>query len=481
MAHQLSIPDFIEPAFPDLRPVLAIHRGHDGFVSFHSGDGEFHDLFSIRACDLEGVFPQLIPQLEFDGYFSINGFLRHGGYLRGNRLPELSRALRRNDSVRWLTCCFADLDSHRLGLSVGQTVGAVIDAQDRNEIPPASMMVRSGRGVWCFWFLMSDDGSGLVGAFPDKVQTWCSIQNSIGKRLAILGSDPMARDLSRITRIAGSVNSKAAAGRVSYWIQKNGAGGKYTYTLGDLAERFGVKRPKVIASIESKNEELAARGRKGAAARWMYDLDRFRRLWNLRGTFPVGMRNKAVNIYATILASLRGDDAIPPADIRAAVLDLWETFPQEPEPYPWSQALRVLSPSSIKGLTAKSKLRPLRAQSIADLLEVTQEEFEILKNGGKGWPPAMKYGGAVRETLSRPEQQKRRRELLRGRFGGGAAVPPLGQLVVWLDETAGLESTPATVASDLRAIGIENPRGHVAKSRRKRSRAQKRERKLFCN
>jgi len=82
---------FTEPDTPDLKPVELLHRHHDGFVSFHRKvDGQFEDLFSVPARQLDGIFPQLSPLLERDSYFSINAFYRAGHGIARNSPPPPS-------------------------------------------------------------------------------------------------------------------------------------------------------------------------------------------------------------------------------------------------------------------------------------------------------------------------------------------------------------------------------------------------------
>ena len=42
--------------------------------------------------------------------------------------------------------------------STGKAIGAVIDAQDQGLIPPASVITRSGRGIWLLWLLQDPNG-----------------------------------------------------------------------------------------------------------------------------------------------------------------------------------------------------------------------------------------------------------------------------------------------------------------------------------
>lgn len=471
-AQQLElVPRFTEPDQPDLMPIMLLHRGHNGYVSFHRKDeqGEHQDLFSVPARTLDGVFPQLSPLLETDAYFSINGFWR-AGWGAARNAPEgtnLKRAHRIGGDVRWLTCCFADIDCHSLGIEVGTAIGHIINAQDAGLTPPASMLTRSGRGVWAFWFLA--DGDGLQRAFPERVQLWCKLQTVIGHRFAYLGTDAKARDVSRITRIAGSINSKSAS-KVAYWVQHNSAGKKYTYSLSELATTLGVELPKNHPAIERTVSKFTQRAQKGARARWVKDLDRFRRLEEMRGTWKPGTRNGAAFVLVSILRSLKGEVALPDDAIEIEARKMFnrcQLVAGEEKPFSWREVQALLR-------TTKSKTRrPLSHQTIADRLDVTPEESPIV-----GWPASTRFGvQRVEEIykLTRPEQRSKRRELLQQLITtNGDKVPTAAACSEYL-ETLGVDATAMTILADLRAIGHESPR---SKKVRRRVRT-KNVRKLF--
>lgn len=475
MSQQLSLmPNFIEPESPDMKPIVMLHRNHDGFVSFHRKDenGDHQDLFSVPAKTLDGIFPQLSPLLEKDAYFSVNGFWRDG-HGRARNAPEgtsLGRAHRDSKDIRWLTCCFADIDCHSLGIEVGTAIGQIINAQDQGLIPPASMLTRSGRGVWAFWFLADSDGSGLQRARPEKVQLWCKLQTAIGNRFAYLGADAGARDASRITRIAGSLNSKASA-KVGYWVQLNPSGKRYTYSLGELATNLGVSLPKNHPAVEKTISKYTLRGQAGARGRWLKDLDRFKRLQELRGTWREGTRNKAAFVLITILRSLKGDATLPEDSIEAEARMMFARCEQIPghRAYSWREVQKILDETKAKATT---QLRPLQHQTIADRLEVTPEESSIV-----GWPAATRFGlqKEPEVKLTRPQQRDRRRELLRQWIvSTGGNVPTAAACIEYL-ERFGLDATSMTVLADLEAIGYPTPR---SPNRRRKVRT-KNVRKLF--
>jgi len=463
-------PLFVEPDIPDMKPILELHRGHDGFVSFHRKDraGNLQGLFSIRASELDGIFPQLSPMLETDSYFSINGMFR-GGYGLARNLPDglpLPRAHRDNESLRWLTCCFADMDCHTLGITVGAAVGALIDAQDRGDIPPASMLTRSGRGVWAFWFLTGSNGEGLQGAYSEKVRTWCAIQRTIGNKLAYLGSDAGARDASRITRIAGSVNSKAQS-RVSYWVQHRPGGNRFTYTIAELAESLGVTVGKNHPAIDETVRRMTKQGKLGARGRWKKDMERFARLQELRGQWEPGVRNNAIFILTTILRSAKSCELINEAAVEFQVRQAFNLCDQPPgDLFTWSQVKAIMTTIMTEG--AK---RPVQHQTIADRLDVKPEESAVV-----GWPAASRFGSMPKVKLRRKDLQEKRRSLLREWIENLGYVPTAQAAVDYLCQTIGIEPAKATVLKDMESIGHPVPESRTRKPPKS---ARKNDRKLF--
>jgi hypothetical protein len=485
MTEQLAFPNFVEPNAPDMKPILLLHRRHDGYVSFHRKDdeGNHEDLFSVPARTLDGIFPQLSPLLEKDSFFSVNGFYQ-GGYgdarhspgdlhvdEKGRRVP-LPRAYRKSRGIRWLTCCFADLDYHNLGIDFPSAFANVIRAQDAGTIPPASLVTRSGRGMWLFWFLVGDDGKQPVRAWDEKVRLWCNLQRVLGERLADIGSDAAARDVSRITRIAGSVNSKSET-RVAYWVQANQLGNKYNYELDSLVDFLGVELPKRNPRIEKARNYLSERGRAGQRGRWLKARKQFEQLWESRRTFSVGTRNNAVFVYASILRSLQGDAKIPESTVREEIERLVDSFSQDGPPFTRDDMESALRGSP--GFGRKGRFGGTRNQYISDMLKITPDEANFLET----WTAASTFlptspDSLEEQDLTRDEKASRRQRLLKEWIETIGFVPTGDEMISFLEER-GLPAVRNTVLRDLKSLGIANPRSR--KRRRKVSR--KNERKLF--
>jgi hypothetical protein len=210
-----------EPAGPHVRAIIEIHRGSDGYVTFHRKRGDkLENLGSVRAAELATMFPEFAAELERDSYFSVNSFYRPERF--GNCLAGLRPAYRKAKGARHLNACFVDIDFHDQpgSFDFGYHFGQIITLQDRRMIPPASLVTRSGRGLWLFW-LLADPRNPMIPprAFAEQLLAYDAVQRELIQRT---GADA-ASDVARITRVPGSINSKTFLGdpdRVAMWTQR---------------------------------------------------------------------------------------------------------------------------------------------------------------------------------------------------------------------------------------------------------------------
>jgi hypothetical protein len=431
-------PLFPDMQGPDVSPIVSMHRNHDGFVTFHRKEEEgFKNLHSIRANELQTIFPQFIPQLLEDSFFSINAFWR-GAY-------------RKSDALRWLTACYSDLDIYNEGVSLGEAIGHVVQLQADGEIPPASIMVDSGRGLWLFWLLADEnDPNKPVRAWDEKVMLYAVIQREIHDRLCFLGADPQATDATRITRVPGSMNTKAKQ-RVAYWIQADQTAHGFLYTLPQLAQFFDVKLPHQDRKVrEIVAPEKKGQKRRGWLALYKKRLHAFEILRVRRGGFFEGHRNRAVYLYADLLSK----NGLREPDITKNVVKIGE------------ECNPPLSRAECNAAVKSLKHARITDDKISDWLEITPEEASLI---GETWRPAAKFfPGGKRPGLppkentqveAREKRQARLREIIKAKGG----VPGLVDLRTLL-EAEGMAAAPATIRSDLKAIGAKNPRAHTKPS-----------------
>ena len=468
----MTTPQFHSPVKPDCRMVELLHRGHDGYVSFHVKKDDddsldpFRSLVSLPADSLPGLFDQMISDLETDSFFTVHGMYRGAfwknrkGYKDGNGKP-LPNGYRESAGVRWLTANFVDLDCNKLGLEPGTVIGEVIRLQDAGEIPPASVITRSGNGVWLFWILSDDNGKPIRGR-DSVIVKWSRVQAAILGRFARFGSDAKAKDAARVTRFPGSINSKAGL-RVKYWLQLDEQARPFSYSLAGLAEWFHVNlnvkpRRQIPDTAAGKKNIYQIRAAKGQRGRWAKALENFRRLWELRGTFREGTRNAAVLTLATILHSTPIGVGLTPAAIAAELDELFGDIEQpQGRPYTREEFTATVTRASKQRL---ANPRAARNQTFADMLEITPQEAELLPT----WPAATRHQIKSDETpsLTRPQETSQRRLVIAGymrdRKETGGSFPTGNELVELVERVGLKKPAPQTVANDLAALGHKNPR-----------------------
>lgn len=241
----------------DVESILAIHRDPNGYVGFVrkpdpaapprlDRNGKpylFENLFSLRADDLRSMFPAIADWLTHDSYFTVNVYHRAAPYK--NKLTGLPDVWRKEDRLKSLTACYADIDS---GRPESDEPGAHLDwrqAQheaellaDSGVIPQPSIMARSGRGVYLLWLLRdTKDRTKLPHAWPEKIELYKACNRALIERLRThqLPADIKAHDAARVLRNPGSIH-RTALRRVSYVIQLDERGKGFVYTLPELAD-----------------------------------------------------------------------------------------------------------------------------------------------------------------------------------------------------------------------------------------------------
>jgi len=444
------------PQRPDSSPIIELHRGHDGYVTFHRKDesGEFKNLFAVKASEIDSYFPEMSPLLDEESYFSINGFWRPGWGLSEYNPQGLSLRTpnRKKDNLRYLTAAFVDIDCYKEGIEVGTAIGRIINLQDNQQLPDPSMFVRSGQGLWVFWFLSdAKEPASPQRAWPEKRELWYQIQLALHDKLSRIGADSQAKDESRVTRVLGSMH-RAVKQRTKYLIQADATGKAHSYTIEDLAKFLGLvsqekrQHPAVTAKSESITSDLSKRGKKGQRGRWVLARRQFQRLWSMRSKFKKGTRNAAVFVYATILRSQR----LPEDAVHQEVNRLYsEGIEQVPDRFTEAELA-----AAVTGAKGYVRFGGVTNQQIADWLKITPEESAQLES----WPPASKYQTREKaEQLSRKELAARRRPMIRGFIERVGYVPTIEEIGNMLDK-AGLRPADATIAKDLEELGIRNPR-----------------------
>lgn len=113
--------------------------------------------------------------------------------------------------------CFVDLDTYAAGIqATAEQQLSMLQAHCKsNGIPQPNLVVYSGRGLQAKWVLES-------GLPSQALPRWSAVQRELCKKLAPLGADARALDVSRVLRLTQTVNTKSGqAVRVLHHDQSN--------------------------------------------------------------------------------------------------------------------------------------------------------------------------------------------------------------------------------------------------------------------
>jgi hypothetical protein len=434
--------NFTDPEGPDVAPIIELHRGNDGWIAFTRKNalGQMENVGSVPARELPTIFREFVaPMVDTEGYYTINAMWRPG-YGQSKLNPNLRAAKWGTKEARWLTACYVDFDFYKVGATLGQAVGLYVDLQEQGIIPPASMLTRSGRGLWAWWFLRDTDGDGPARAWAENVACYKRIERHLQRVMAAIEPDRGARDVARFTRVPGSL-SRVAQTRVGYWIQRGTDGRAFLYTLDELATRMGIAPVRFAEGLRrTLNPKLQERARRGLAALWQSRLDKLVRLISHRGKIANGCRNRTALLLATFMYRCRGP--ITDAEIAEYVERLGQRQCDPP-----------LTDAEIEAAFDKRKdFVKFQDATIGDWLKITPEESELI-----GWTAQGSHPPELDGLRTRADRMRARRELLRQICTATKKLPPLRHLCDAL-ESHGLTAAPATVRDDLKALGLLNPR-----------------------
>ena len=176
---------FNESALPE---AVTLHADRPGFFSLLVKPVGLTPRQTSYRVD---VLPQVLAALDPD----IDSYMSQATFFRPNRrLVNLWR----------VPLCYVDLDAYRSEYAARDPEGmslAVRQYMTDTGIPPASVVVHSGRGLYLKWLLKSPVPQA---ALP----RWNAVQREIVSRLADFGADPKARDASRVLRLVTTCNTK---------------------------------------------------------------------------------------------------------------------------------------------------------------------------------------------------------------------------------------------------------------------------------
>lgn len=444
---RMTLPDLAETLTvcrgPDPVAVRAIHRHEEGFVTLASKKGgRYRDLCAIPAKQLQQLLPLFADELQEDSYFSIHGMAvagRQSVTLAG--VEYLAWSTRNGNYADYLTCAFVDCDCYTANLTAGEALGRLVDAENNGTLPPVSVYLLSGRGVWACWLL--GDESGRVPKTGDSERRlWAGIERELCNRVRGfgIGLDEGCIDLARVCRLPGSINSKADE-EVRFLWQTDQGQTVSAYTIDTLADLLGVRSwiPRVIVG-----EAGAKPGRaRGWRALWQKRLEKLDALALLRGgCWKEGHRNYALFLLALCLRKSGNPDRIVRDAVeRAGILS----------------GLSVgESRAVVRDLSRLDKYTKISDEKIHLWLGINEKEADAI-----GWAAPSKYWSQQERSQRRANKTVRidaRRSLVAEYVRtSGNEHWTLRALQTWLNDKHGFRPGFDALRKDLVALGIETP------------------------
>jgi hypothetical protein len=214
---------------------------------------------------------------------------------------------------------WVDLDTYDIealkNVPVSHLVQRLLWACEERNIPPPSVIIDSGMGMYAKWYL---DAPLPARALP----RWQLIQNTFCARLADFGADKKARDASRVLRIIGTIHADTKRPVEVLWentLQAHGA----ALVNGIAAYNFDMLADEILPLTREKLNELRAQRDKENLARETRLTATGHSLTLVKGTNTSGLRpfipsQLAWDRFNDIakLATLRGWDQGAPAGQR---------------------------------------------------------------------------------------------------------------------------------------------------------------------
>jgi hypothetical protein len=421
--------------------IKRLHRGTDSAVCLaRKVAGKWEELGTVPVATLDRL-----PKIgDEDVYASINSTVIREGYLGHGVHPEtgLIKTGRKSHQMFWLNCAHVDIDSPKVNLSADAAYSQAIQYLLEHGLPLPTIVIFSGNGVWLIWeFRLPVNGD------PDRRSLLWRVNANLQGRFAHLGADPKSKDVARVCRVMGSMNTSAGK-RVNWNEVPNGK----PVDLNFLAASLEVPAQKTAITKAEEKKPVTARNpirRAAGYTRWTSRRLDLLMLLEHRGTLAEGQRHDFL-FYLSAVSKCAG---IPARDIRKECLEIGQTRCMPA--YSGLEVERAVSGglSTIHNITDER----IRLSGIA----ITQAECSAL-NLAVG-----RIKRAKRNISKRAEIQDRRR-LVKSLTAEGYI--PLRQMAILLRER-GFNVERGTVAKDYRFLGISKTGSRNTRGRSDAARA----------
>lgn len=268
---------------------------------------DYHEVMYPRAEDAKYVAVATKKDKWSQRMYKATAWLNHvdlttNCYLSVN---TFFKPQRRANSVRHLNAFFIDLDIYNVGVSQQDVFDAIDFYVKTNRMLPPTMVLSSGRGMYLI-IKIEDVPGGLK-----RVKTlYEAIQTYFNDLFAEFGADPNAKDVSRVLRVPGSVNTKT--GNKVEILQYNPEAMYTMSVMAPFVDAFEEKQK--IYQKPKKKKEKQSNSKIGYLLN-SYTLHKARSrdietLCYLRDYDVEGMRNVILYIYHYFMLQIHHDEQV---------------------------------------------------------------------------------------------------------------------------------------------------------------------------
>ncbi len=427
--------------------IHSIHRWNDGHVAFmRKTNGKAVNVGSFHVQELKNYFPQLLSYIIKDGYFTVNSMFAAAPYFDSQ--TGFPAVLRKEKHIRFLTAAYVDLDIYRKKLNWRDAASMAGKLMDVGIIPHASIIARSGRGMYLLWLLHRHlDETKPETGYLNRIVLYKQVNKELCSRLEALAADSQAIDAARVLRVPGSIHSGSQKA-VQYMIQVGEDGGTFTYSLEELADFLNIKVCK--SGLQDKPNFLELPGRKtknkGSCPKrvnGLLALNKMRvsdllSIEQYRGGFNKGFRHSMLNLYCGFLKSA-GYKSIRSA-LNAMAVNCTPAYPTNGE----------ANDTPISKIMKNCKPHRHTNKKLCKILGVTPEiakELELKTI----LPPELKEKGGKSETEKKAEIRIEAIRKMVETYGTGYGCRKFVEAL----ENEGIKTNRQTVNLELKRISLE--------------------------
>ena len=260
------------------------------------------------------------------------------------------KPMRRIETIKEIGNLFLDLDTYNTKFTKTQILMNLEENYFNRVIPIPNLIIDSGRGLTLVWSIEKVPYMALP--------LWKSIQEYLYSQLKEFGADRKALDVTRILRVAGSINSKSGT-RVTI-LEKY----EYKYTLREIQREF-------LPDLDENKSKKKGRPKKVVYVHRERSLYQGRildlvKLCELRNYDVKGHREIILFLYRYYLCYFYEDE-------QKALEDVLELNKEFIQPLSEKEVIRATG-SAEKVFKSKDKQYKYKNETLIEILEISEYE-----------------------------------------------------------------------------------------------------------